>query len=241
MLIKTRGIILKSTKYSETSIISDIYTEQKGLHSYIISGVRSKRSKVSASLMQPMTLVEMVAYYKNEKSLSRIKEIKAAHTFNNIPFDISRGAIGLLMVELTRKTIRESEEQPQLFNFLFDSFQFLDLTDQSVANIHLQFMVDLSTFLGFRPLINPGIDGKAYFDMKEGVFVAELPDHIYFMNQDYSAIMKQFLNSTIQDCASVKMNRTSRNEFLEQLILFYRLQLDNFPGLNAHSILKEIF
>ncbi|MBK9016857.1 MAG: recombination protein O N-terminal domain-containing protein [Saprospiraceae bacterium] len=59
MLIKTRGIVFKAKKYSETSVIVDVFTEEKGLRSYIVSGVRSKRPTVSAGLLQPMTPVEL--------------------------------------------------------------------------------------------------------------------------------------------------------------------------------------
>ncbi|MDX1408425.1 MAG: recombination protein O N-terminal domain-containing protein, partial [Saprospiraceae bacterium] len=38
MLIKTRGIVLRKLKYSETSIIADLLTEEFGRMSYIISG-----------------------------------------------------------------------------------------------------------------------------------------------------------------------------------------------------------
>ena len=73
MLIKTRGIIFKAIKYSETSLIMDIYTEEKGLQKYIISGVRNKRSKVKTGLLQPAMLVDMVAYYRENKPMNRIK------------------------------------------------------------------------------------------------------------------------------------------------------------------------
>ena len=40
MLIKTRGIVLSFLKYRETSIIARIYTERRGVQSYIVNGVR---------------------------------------------------------------------------------------------------------------------------------------------------------------------------------------------------------
>ncbi len=45
MSSKTRGIILQTTNYSETSLVVKIYTETSGLGSYIVSGVRSRNSK----------------------------------------------------------------------------------------------------------------------------------------------------------------------------------------------------
>ena len=81
MLIKTRGIVFKSIKYSETSLIVDIYTEEKGLRKYLISGVRSKKAKTSAGLFQVMSLVDLVAYHRDDKDLTRIKAIKHNYVY----------------------------------------------------------------------------------------------------------------------------------------------------------------
>ena len=59
MLIKTRGIIFKSIKYSETSLILDVYTEELGLQKYIISGVRSKKARTTAGMLQIMSLLDL--------------------------------------------------------------------------------------------------------------------------------------------------------------------------------------
>ena len=93
MLIKTQGIIFHTKKYSESSLIVDIYTQEKGLRSYIISGVRSKKSKVSASLVQIMSLVDLVVYHRDDRDLTRIKEIKPAHVYQSLPFDVRKSAL----------------------------------------------------------------------------------------------------------------------------------------------------
>ena len=43
MLEKTRGIVLSTVKYGETSIIAAIFTEQFGRQSYMINGIRSSK------------------------------------------------------------------------------------------------------------------------------------------------------------------------------------------------------
>ena len=45
MKYKSRAIALSYLKQGESSIISKIFTEEKGLQSFIIKGVRSKKSK----------------------------------------------------------------------------------------------------------------------------------------------------------------------------------------------------
>ena len=239
MLIKTRGIIFRSIKYSETSIIADIFTEEKGLRSYIISGVRSKKARVSASLLQVMTLVEIVAYFREDKDLHRIKEIKIDHVYTSIPFDIVKGAVGLFMIELARKSIQESEENRKLFTFLYESFRLLDTTENSVANLHLSFMIELSGYLGFIPG-GEFNDEFAIFDLEEGVFVKEIPHHFHYLNKKTGELLHHFLKTAIWESHAIKMDRASRKELLDNLLLFYGLHIENFQKINAHQILEEI-
>ena len=46
MTHKTKGIVLRTVKYGETSVIVTILTELFGLQSYLINGVRSSSRRV---------------------------------------------------------------------------------------------------------------------------------------------------------------------------------------------------
>jgi DNA repair protein RecO (recombination protein O) len=226
-------------KYSETSIITDIYTEQKGMRSYLISGVRSKRAKIKASLLQVMSLVEMVAYDKSEKGLNRVKELKSAYVYQSLPFEVPKSAVGLFMAEMARKAIREPEEHGDLFHFLFHAFRFLDQTHQPVANIHLWFVLKLSAFLGFIP----GGDWSQetpFFDLQEGIFVADAPPHVHFLEPAQSLLLHQLLDLELETCHTLSMNKQARKSLLLHLIDYYRLHIENFPDIHAHIVLQEV-
>lgn len=234
MIFKTRGIIFKTIKYSETSLIMHIYTEEKGLKKYIISGVRNKGSKNKTGLLRPLSLVDMVAYFRENKELNRIKEIKAAYIYQSLPFDLLKGTIGLFMVELAQKTILEEEANAPLFQFLFDTFQNLDQTEFPPPNYHLEFMLDLSAFLGFRM---GGIwsEETPFIDMKDGIFVEHEPHHQYYLDPHLSEKVSRLLQG-----ADPGINREERKQITAKLIDYYKLHIDNFQGLNTHSILREV-
>lgn len=239
MIIKTRGIVFKTIKYGETSMIVDIYTEEKGLRKFIVNGVRSKKAKTKASLLQVMSILDMVAFDREDKELNRIKEIKSAFIYQQIPFNIIKGAIGLFIAEVARKTIREKEENQVLFQYLFDTFTFLDQTDHSPSNLHISFLLGLSSFLGFIP----GGDYSAetpYFDLKEGVFTNEMIGHPYFMDEHQSIVLYQFLQLPLEVCHQIALNRKERKRLLQGLIEYFQLHIDNFPTINAHLILQEV-
>ncbi len=239
MLIKTRGIIFRTVKYSETSIIADILTEEKGLRSYIISGVRSKNAKVKASVLQLMTLVDMVAYHRDDKELTRIKEIKIAHVYRSIPFDVVKGAVGLFMLELARKTIREREENKPLFDFIYGSFQQLDAIEHSVANFHLAFMIELTAFLGFLPGGTFSEESPG-FDLSEGVFTWGNEGSHQTLDVGQSQLLDTFLKTPMSQCHTIPLNRLERKNFLNEMITFYKLHVENFDGLNSHRILEDV-
>ncbi len=234
MLIKTRGIIFKALKYSETSLILDIYTEEKGLQKYIVSGVRSKGAKMKMGILQPTTLVEMVAYSRDTKNMHRIKEIKAAHIYQSLPFDVLKGTIGLFMVELAQKTIKEQEANQDLFDFLYNQFVALDQAPTLPSNFHLSFMLILTEHLGFTP--NGSWSPETpYLDMKEGTFVELEPLHQYAPSKMVSENISLFLEGK-----EPNITRKERQRLLENCITYYRLHVENFTGLNTHTILKEV-
>jgi DNA repair protein RecO (recombination protein O) len=76
MLQKTSGIVLGFLRYGDSSIITRVYTEEYGLQSYIVNGVRSAKAKNKISLYQPLTLLDLVVYHKENKDLKRISEVK---------------------------------------------------------------------------------------------------------------------------------------------------------------------
>lgn len=239
MLIKTRGIIFKTIKYSETSVIVDVFTEERGLRKYIISGVRTKKAKVSASLLQVMSLVELVAYEREGKDLHRIREIRPAYVYTSLPFEVRKGAIGLFIAEIARKTIRESEENKSLFMFLFNIFKYLDQTAGSIAMLHLHFLLELSAFLGFLP--GGEYDSQhPYFDMQEGVFVTKIPSHFHYFDEKLSHKLQLLLQSDWQSLAQLKISRAERKALLHKLLVFYRLHIENLPAIHSHLVLEEV-
>ena len=95
MYHKTKGIVLNSIKYAETSIISKVYTLEFGLQAYIVNGVRKKNGK--STYYQPLTLLDLQVSNSKQGQLHRIKEAKPHYVFNSIPFDILKSSVALFL------------------------------------------------------------------------------------------------------------------------------------------------
>lgn len=239
MLIKTRGIILKTIKYGETSIIAEIYTEERGLRKYVINGVRSKKARVHASLLQVMSLLDLVVYNREDRDLNHVKEIRSAYVYQSMPFDVKKSALALFMAEIIRKTIRESEENKPLFQFLFDTFQFLDEASSPISNLHLFFLIELTAFLGFLPAGEWDQDTQL-FDLQEGSFTNNIPNHRHYLDEQLSFILNELLHSAPSDTHQIKITAVQRRALLQSMLDYYKLHMDFLPDIHSHQILQEV-
>ncbi|HRB69903.1 MAG TPA: DNA repair protein RecO, partial [Chitinophagales bacterium] len=74
MLDKTEGIVLKTTKYSESSLIVKIFTKKHGLLSFMVQGVRSSKNKQKGNILQPLNCLNLEIYLKEQRNLNKLKE-----------------------------------------------------------------------------------------------------------------------------------------------------------------------
>ena len=123
MILKTKGIVLSHIKYKETSIITKIYTSEFGLRSYIVNGIRTKKSNGRLALYQPLTILELDVYEQKTKNIQRISDAKCAIPYHNIPFEIHKTTIAIFLAEFLYKLLQNAEEKDtQKYNFIEQLF-----------------------------------------------------------------------------------------------------------------------
>lgn len=242
-LHKTKGIVLRTVKYGETSIIVSIFTELFGLQSYLVNGVRAttKQGAGKANLFQPSVILDLVVYHNELKNLNRIKEFKWAVIYQQILSDVRKNGVALFMVELLAKCLKQPETNTDLFHFAEDAFIHLDKSSDTVmANFSLFFSLHLTHFFGFR--INDNYSQKKTFlDMLEGSFVTEQPQHPHFLEDKQALITSQLLKILQPgELEDIKLNAEWRRSLLQAYITYYTLHIHEFGTMKTLPVLKEI-
>ena len=240
---KTKGIVLRVVKYGESSIITSVFTELFGIQSYIVNGVRvnSKKGSGRGNLFQPASLLDLVVYHNELKNLQRIKEFKWAHIYDNIFFSVFKNAVGLFMIELLQRSLKQPEPNPELFHFVEDAFLHLDRApDNVVANFPIYFALHLSGFYGFR--ISDKHSGQTRIrDLQEGEFVADAPLHSWYLNEQYSRVVSDLLKvMQPAELAQLKLNQETRRVLLHALETFYALHIQDFGTMKTLPVLEAV-
>jgi len=239
MLQKTRGIVLHSLKYGDNGLITTIYTEAFGRMSFILQGIRGKKSTVKANLLSQLSLIEMEVDYKPGRELQRVRELKNISPFGSIPYQITKSSQALFLAELLFKVLKEEESHPELYDFLFRSIQVLDLMEDGTSNYHLLFLIQLTRYLGFSPTNNYS-ESNQFFDMIAGKFVLLPPDHPWYLKNLESSQLSRLLSMNYQNSNGFKPDKGLRNLLLQTLLDYYGLHLGNKLNLKSLEIIKEI-
>src|SRR5262245_61530930 len=216
-LHKTKGIVLRAVKYGETSLIVTMFTELFGLQSYIVNGVRAstKKGTSKANLFQPTAILDLVVYHNELKHLNRIKEFKWNFLYQHIFSDVPKNAVSLFMIELLTKCLKQPEANSELFEFCEDAFIHLDESSDAVmANFPLFFALHLAGFFGVTPSpLRKFEPGKIFFDLKEGEFSDEQPDHPDFLEGKQAEVTNELLKvRRPEELADIKLNHEFRRQ-----------------------------
>ncbi|MBV9987256.1 MAG: DNA repair protein RecO [Chitinophagaceae bacterium] len=243
MVHTTKGIVLRTVKYGDTSIITTVYTELFGIQSYIVKGVRqsSKRSAGKAGFFQPAAMLEMVVYHNELKHLQFVKEYQWSYLYEHVLFDVVKNTVALYVVELLQHSLKQPEANPELFYLIEDTLKQLDRgNDTLTGNLPLYFTLHLGAELGF------GMSGSysaatPVLDLQEGIFVNERPLHAYYLHDAAAETTSRLLAVQFyNDLENFQLSRSLRRELVLAYQTYLSLHIPDFGEMKSLPILQEI-
>lgn len=239
MIEKTKGIVLHSLRYAETSVIIKVLTRSHGLQAYIVPGVRKARSKAPNNLFQALTLIDLVAYHKNKGGLQHIKEVSCAQSYASIPYDILKSSVAIFLSEMLVKSLKEGDANPDMFDYVTEALLYFDQIRDKSADFHLYFLIQLTRFLGFQPRNNFDL-AHSFFNLKEGLFQRDFDDNNTCLDKQQSLIFHQINTSGLRQLGELSISGSLRRSLLKKTIDYYSHHLEGFHEVRSHLVLEAV-
>ncbi len=241
MIHKTKAIALHSIKYGDSSLIAYVYSEMHGRLSLMVHSAYGKpKSAGKAVFFQPLNIVNLVYYHKENQTLSKLKEVSIEVNFSSIPFDPVKRAIAMFVGEVVYRTIREEEQNHMMFSFLESSIRLLDVMHSGISNFHLIFLAQLTRYLGFFPG-NTWNESSPIFDYKNGLFIHAEPLHPLFFGRERSKMIGLVLSTSFHDAEELKLNHKTRAQLIDNFLSFYQVHIEGVSGIKSLAILSQVF
>jgi DNA repair protein RecO (recombination protein O) len=245
MVHATKGIVVRTTPYGDTSIVTQLYTALFGMQTYLVKGIRKSTAKMPsrAACFQPGAILDLVVYHQPNKNLQYIREFSWEYLYRELFSDVVKNAVAQYMLELLQHCLRQPEAHPELYELLDQSLRQLDQGSPAfTSNLPLYFSLRLASELGF------GFQGEYHtatpvLDLKESFFIKDIPDHPYYLQGSVaatSALLSQLQTDQYSNLEQIRMNRLQRRELLEAYQHYLRLHVPGFGELKSLTILQEI-
>lgn len=239
MILKSQAIVLHSYKFGESSLILKVYTENSGLISCIIHGVRKSKSQNKSAVFQLLNRLELVYYQKIKDQMGVIKEVKILKPFQSLHSDMRKTTIGLFLAEVLLKSFREEQPNPVFFNYLMQQLEYLDKSENNFSNLHLEILMKIALEQGIKPMNNFSDENKL-FDLQNGIFVNTNPDHPFFLKPEISILFNYLLLKTEGKTEALKLKREDRLNLLKGILQYLKIHLGGFGDVKSLEILEEI-
>lgn len=240
MIEKTRAIVLHQLKYTDTGIVVQVYSRKFGRLSFLIKGMRNKKAGKHNANFQPLSVLDLVFYFKESRGIQMLKEFSVAYSPADIQSNIRKSCIAIFLGEVLNSVLKEESPHEELFDYINDSIIYFNECQGGIMNFHIAFLTGLSPYLGFEPGKRENPE-NTFFDMANGTFVQLPPVHGNYASAEISDILSGFFISSWDSMENIILSGSKRNEVLETLLRYYSLHLPGLKKINSLEILKEVF
>jgi len=150
VIVKTRAVILRETKYRDQSKICSIYTREFGKMSVIIKGARNPKNRLSG-LFSAGNVVDLVLYKKSSRDIQLVSDGNLVLSPMVPDPDMERFAILYRIIDFVRHTTENDERNVPLFTLLAGTLEQLYHADVNFQQLYAWFLLRFVSVLGFQP------------------------------------------------------------------------------------------
>lgn len=236
MIRKTEGIVLKTLKFKETSLITTIYTQEYGRQSFIVQGARSAKAQKKHSYFQPMSIIDIVFYYRDTRDLQKITETRNAFLLREMQTKPVKIALGVSLIEIFGNAVQEEEQNLPLYRFLRETLIILDSQPDKLIHHFLFFLVHLTAYLGFFPrdeVENP--EHRMVFDLISGT----LTNTSHPSRDD--KLIREFVYSNEASCRELTFTNEQKRDLIRTMLQYFQVHLEGFREPESLKVFEEVF
>lgn len=233
MLVKTKGIVLKETPYSETSKVLNVLTSDYGLIGILSKGCKNMKSKLRG-ISNKMVYAEFTIKYK-ETGLSTLVEGNYIHPFKNIFNDIKKANYSFYLMDLIYQVLVENNNK-NLFPLLEQGLIKINngLSPELISNIiELKLLKYLGVNLNLDNCVICNSDNIFNLDINNGGVICKDCYHEGFVfNNKTIKLLKLMKNLDLSKITNLEI--TDESIFLE-VNDFLHEYYSTYTGLYLHD------
>ena len=228
-IIKTEGIVIGETNYSESSKILKVLTKDYGIISIMSKGCRSLKSKFRG-LSNKLVYANFYINYK-EDGISILRDGDIIDTLRNIIFDIEKVTYLSYLIDLTEQVYKQSKSN-KIYQVLVSVIKKIN-EGFDITILSYIYELKLLDFLGIRPNVDSCCccgDTKSILTISvpEGGFICKnCYKNSYLYSDKAIKLIRMFIYLDIDNITKISLKEETKKE----LELFIEDYYETYSGI----------
>ena len=239
-IVKTEGIVIGETNYSESSKILKVLTKDYGLISIMSKGCRNLKSKLRG-VSGKLVYANFQFYYK-ENGISTLISADSIDTLRNIIMDIEKISYASYLFDLTEQVYKNTYDKNIYDVFISTIKKMNDGYDYEALTCIYE--LKLLDYLGIRP----NVDGCSICGSSKNIVTVSTRDGGYICQNCYHSgkiytnktiqLIRMFIYVDINQVTKLEIKKETKKELEEFITEYY----DEYSGLylKSKSFLKNL-
>jgi DNA repair protein RecO (recombination protein O) len=233
-------IVLHTIKHKESGIIVQGYSNRAGRETFFLRGAGKKEKSSNLSQLHPLSVLEVTLSSMKLSEIPIIKEFSAAFRLPSIRGDVFKSSIALFISELIYRTIKEQEQNNDLYNFLLTSIKLLEEIKYGTANFHPYFMIGFCRQIGYSPEALLHRDGML-FDIPSAKYLPLKEKSEFCFGPQESSLLHKLSVTPVQEISSIKITGDQRYLFIKEMIRYISFHTGHNVRVESLEVLHEVF
>lgn len=240
MAEKINGIVLNVRKYNDHNCIVTLFTRERGRLAFISPSGTGKALNARRARLQPLAILSTDLNFKAGSELQRLGSVTPTEVWKDIYFHPAKSALALFISEFLYRLLNATMPDRQLYDFLVESFRFLDKMKDQVADFHIPFLVSLLTFSGIQPDVSAHKAGYV-FEFASGSFVPEFEAKGPSLSGEEAKAVTFVTRLNFSNMKCLRLTSANRRQILYGILNYYSYHFPGLGSLKSPEILREIF
>ncbi len=224
MNTQIQAIVINYIKYKESSIIAKVFCREMGLISLEINGIRKSKPKWGIGLMEPLTLLDLQIYFRQNQPIYRVVEMTAFYSFTSAYSHPYKRSVFLFMAEVLKLSLTNDHIESDFYDNLVLIIKEIDVRAHNYQDLHLIFLIKIMDLMGVLPdSINEWVE---FFPSQN-------------VNNNIKTFLKMMINNDIE--SDFTFTNLERNSVLNAFLAYIRSHHVGKFELKSLEVFKEIW
>lgn len=239
-LEKITGIVTDIVHHSDRHNIISLYTRSHGRIAFLSAAGSTRSARLRNAALMPLSVISADINIHANRELQKLGQFSRPILWKDIYFNPVKSSLAIFLSEFINAYTRQAGPDHELWDFILHAIRTLDDAQRGLANFHLAFLMEFSTYSGIRPDISDWRPGS-WLDLRGGSISILPPTHSDRLNPDQTALMPLLSRMNLRTAPLFRFNAEQRRMLLRHMLKYYALHFPGIGSLKSPDVLSEVF